>query len=228
MLVIFLRTFIIFTTLLIVMRFMGKRQIGEMQPFEFIVTLIIADLACIPMADVSIPLIYGIVSIVCLFLLHQLLSLLEQSGNIIKKVISGSPSIVIDKNGVNLSELKKNNLGIDDLIESMRSAGYFTFDDLSYAIYESNGKLSALENADKEKPTNSIPFLIINDGKINKHNLSLLNIPESYLFSFITERKISVKNIEILTIDTDGRVYLKEKKKKFEILKINITEKILC
>ena len=100
---------------------MGKRQIGEMQPFEFIVTLIIADLACIPMADVSIPLIYGIVAILALFILHQLLSLLEQCGNIPKRIISGKPSLVINADGVDMKELKRNNLGVDDLIESMRS-----------------------------------------------------------------------------------------------------------
>ena len=77
MLVISLRTLIIYLTLIVVMRFMGKRQIGEMQPFEFVITLIIADLACVPMADVSIPLLYGIVSILVLFLLHQLISLIE-------------------------------------------------------------------------------------------------------------------------------------------------------
>ena len=146
MAVTFFRTFIILVTLIILMRLMGKRQIGEMQPFEFIITLIIADLACVPMADVSIPLVYGIVSISCLFLLHQILSLLEQSGAFFKRIVSGVPSIVINKEGVDLKELKKNNLGVDDLIESMRALGYFSFDDLSYAIYESNGKLSAFIN----------------------------------------------------------------------------------
>ena len=136
MVVTFIRTLIIFTTLVVVMRLMGKRQIGEMQPYEFIVTLIIADLACIPMADISIPLIYGIVAILGLFILHQLLSMLEQSGNFFKKVISGKPSIVINKNGVDMYELKRNNMGIEDLIESMRSAGYFALNDLDYAIFE--------------------------------------------------------------------------------------------
>ena len=84
MVVTFIRTLIIFITLVAVMRLMGKRQIGEMQPFEFIVTLIIADLACVPMADVSIPLTYGIVAILTLFILHQLLSFLEQGGDFLK------------------------------------------------------------------------------------------------------------------------------------------------
>ena len=112
MLVIFVRTLIIFLVLVVVMRLMGKRQIGEMQPFEFIVTLIIADLACIPMADLSIPLIYGVAAVLALFLLHQLFTLIEQSGSLPKKILSGTPSVVINKNGVDMNELKKNNLGL--------------------------------------------------------------------------------------------------------------------
>ena len=165
MIVTFLRTLIVFLTLFVVFRFMGKRQIGEMQPFEFIVTLIIADMACIPMADVSIPLIYGIVSILCLFILHQIFALIEQSGPMFKRIISGKPSVVINKDGVDMKELKRNNLGVDDLIESMRASGYFSLDDLNYAIFESNGKLSSLINNEKEKTT-SIPLLVVDNKKI--------------------------------------------------------------
>lgn len=227
MLVTFFRTLIIFITLLVIMRLMGKRQIGEMQPFEFIVTLIIADLACIPMADVSIPLIYGVVSICCLFILHQLLSLLEHGGNFIKKVISGKPSIVINKQGVDLTELKKNNLGVDDLIESMRSAGYFSFDDLSYAIYESNGKLSTLENPDKKPTPPSLPMLLINDGKLNNQNVSRIGKSAQELKDFIKLQKASQRAVEILTVDGNGRVYFKEKNKKFRILHLEIPSEVV-
>ena len=108
MLIVFVRTAIIFATLLIIMRLMGKRQIGEMQPFEFIITLIIADLACIPMSDVSIPLLYGIVAILALFILHQLLAILQKNSVIFRRIISGKPSIVINKKGIVFTELKRN------------------------------------------------------------------------------------------------------------------------
>lgn len=224
MAVIFIRTFIIFVVLVIVIRLMGKRQIGEMQPFEFIVTLIIADLACIPMADVSIPLIYGIVAVLTLFLLHQLLSLLEQKGDFFKKVISGKPSIVIDKDGVNLNELKKNNMGIDDLIESMRASGYFSFDDLDYAIFESNGKLSPFPNNQREKSPTSIPVLLINEGKIVSRNLSLLQCDKQDILTYISNIKVKRKNVEVMTVDGNGRTYLKQHGKKYQILSFNIKE----
>ena len=223
----FIRTLIIFVLLLVVVRLMGKRQIGEMQPFEFIVTLIIADLACVPMADVSIPLVYGIVSISCLFIIHQLLSVLEQSGKIFKRVISGKPSIVINKDGVDVKELKKNNLSVGDLIESMRVAGYFSFDDLSYAIYEANGSLSAFENADVYGQTKSLPLLIVEDGKIDKSNCDLIHTEEQTLINFLKSNTRQLKNVEVMTIDGNGRVYFKTKNNKYQILSYPLKEGVL-
>lgn len=217
MIVIFIRTAVIFITLIVVMRLMGKRQIGEMQPFEFIVTLIIADLACIPMADVSIPLIYGIVAILALFLLHQLLSLLETSGNFFKLIVSGKPSIVINTNGVDMKELKSNNLGIDDLIEAMRAQGYYSLDDLNYAIFESNGKLSPLENPNRTTEGRSVPLLIINSGKINKSNINRLTLNQESVLNFLKNKNANLKKVEVMTLDGNGRVYIKEKNKKYRI-----------
>lgn len=221
MLVTLIRTLIIFTTLFVVIRLMGKRQIGEMQPFEFIITLIIADLACIPMSDVSIPLVYGVVAILGLFLLHQLISIIEQGGNFCKLVISGKPSIVLNKNGVDLKELKKNNMGVEDLIESMRSMGYFSLDDLDYAIFESNGKLSALEKQKRDYPP-AIPYLIVSDGKIKKDNLQKVGLTVQTLNEFLATRQDSLKNIEVMTADENGRIYLKVKNKKYEISKLTL------
>ena len=215
MIVSIIRTLIIFIVLVIVMRLMGKRQIGEMQPFEFIITLIIADLACFPMADVSIPLLYGIVSVLALFILHQVLSLAEQSGDKLKHIISGKPSIVINKQGVDLFELKRNNMGVDDLIESMRSMGYFSLDDLDYAIFESNGKLSVLENTSKSPTPSALPLMIVSSGKLNAKNLNLLKITKEKLDALLQKLCITQKQIEIMTLDENGRAYIKQKNKKY-------------
>ena len=226
MLVIFIRTLIIFLVLVVVMRLMGKRQIGEMQPFEFIITLIIADLACIPMADLSIPLIYGVAAVLALFLLHQLFTLIEQSGRIPKKILSGTPSVVINKNGIDLNELKKNNMGVEDLIESMRSQGYFSLDDLDYAIFESNGKLSALESAERNSESSSMPILIVNNGKLLGKNLKVLQDGEEKLKTFLAQNGTTLKNTEALTVDGNGRAYLKKKNEKFRILYYPLNENV--
>lgn len=217
-----IRTIIIFTTLFIIMRLMGKRQIGEMQPYEFIITLIIADLACVPMSDVSIPITYGIVSILMLFVLHQLLSIIETGGDFFKIVISGKPSVVINKNGVDMKELKKNNMGIEDLIESMRGMGYFSLDDLDYAIFESNGKLSALENENSK--SKSIPLLLVNEGKAVEKNLMLSKIDYTRLNNIISGQNQNLKSTEVMTVDGNGKVYFKAKKEKFKTFGITLPE----
>ncbi len=218
----FIRTTIVYLTLVVIMRLMGKRQIGEMQPYEFIVTLIIADLACIPMTDVSIPLIYGISAILALFLLHQIFSLLEQSGRIARLVISGKPSLVINKNGVDMLELKRNNLGVDDLIESARSQGAFSLADIDYAIFESNGKLSVVKNQSASSSPSSLPVLLVNDGKIDKKNQRLLSLSDGRIEQFIADNGGTVKSTEVLTVDGGGKTYFKQKRRKFKVLDFNL------
>ncbi len=216
MAIIFVRSTIIYITLLIIMRFMGKRQIGEMQPFEFVVTLLIAELACIPMSDISIPLLYGISAIFAVFILHQIMTVLEQSGAFVKFLISGKPSIVINKNGVDFKELKKNNLDVSDLIESMRGIGYFSLDSVDYAIYESNGTLSAVEKDNPPPP--SMPILLIKDGKPILQNMKIINFEKDELIKTLQSLGInSLKNIGVLTIDGSGKYYLQENGKKYQV-----------
>lgn len=206
------------------MRLMGKRQIGEMQPFEFIITLLIAELACVPMADVSVPLLYGVVSIVAVFILHQTLIILEQLSQDFKGVVDGKPAVVINKRGVDIKELKKNDMDVSDLIESLRSTGNFSLDSVYYAIYESNGKLSVLEK-DSGKKLPDLPLLLISEGKIIKKNYSLAKMDENILNGFFKEQNIgSIKEIEIMTISGSGKVYLQLKGKKYSTATIKLKE----
>ena len=223
MLIIFIRTAVIFLTLMIIMRLMGKRQIGEMQPFEFIITLIIADLACIPMADVSIPLIYGIVAIFALFIMHQLIFLLEKLGKFPQKIISGRPSIVINKTGIDFAEMRKNNIDIEDLVQAMRSQGYFSFDDVYYAIFESNGKLSTLPN-ETAKKSPSIPIIAIENGKKVGDVLTRAKIDFSLIEKFLKEENCQIKQVEMLTLDSLGKVYFQRKNNPYKIAKIELPQ----
>ena len=221
MLIIFIRTAIILVLLMIVMRLMGKRQIGEMQPYEFIITLLIAEVACVPMSDVSIPLLYGIASIIAIFILHQILSFLELLGQKWKRIVSGTPSIIIDPNGVNSKELQKNNLDIEDLLESLRTLGYFALEEVKYAILESNGKLSVLQNPETEN-SGKLPVLIIDRGKFVKENLKKIDLSTHDILSFLKENSVnSEKNIEVMTLDDSGKVYLQEKFKQYRLYKIS-------
>lgn len=215
MAVIFIRSSLIYIALLIIMRLMGKRQIGEMQPFEFTVTLLIAELACIPMSDFSIPLLYGISAILAMFILHQFMALLDKSGKVFKFLLSGKPSIVINRNGVDFNELKKNNLDVQELIESMRILGYFSLDSVYFAVYEANGTLSALENDDLDFSP-SMPIAVIKNGKLDEKNLELSQLEREDLSKILTTNDIkNIKSVGVFTVDENGRYYLQQYNKKY-------------
>lgn len=226
MALIFIRTTIVFITLLVVMRLMGKRQIGEMQPFELVITLIIADLACIPMSDTSIPLLYGIVAIVSIYFLHQIVCFLDLSSMKMKKLIGGAPSVVMNLNGINDLELKKNNLDVSDLIESLRSAGFFSLDAVDYALYEANGKFSALPKQNYEQLQNSLPVIILDEGDFQRRNVEKTGKSERYFLDVLKERGYNQRDIFIMTVDGNGKVYLQRKKQKYEVFDLNWGERV--
>lgn len=223
MALIFIRTTIIFLTLLIIMRLMGKSQVGEMQPFEFVISLLIAELACIPMADTSIPLLYGIIAIITIFIMHQIVWLLDLWFKPMKKVICGKPSIVINKDGVDEKQLRENNLDISDLIESMRVAGYFSLDDVYYGLYEANGSFSALENPDRE--SNSLSLTLIDGGKADKKNLAVSGIGRDGLDKFLKKQNAKLKQVIVMTVNGEGRVYFQKRGEKYKILQIEVNGK---
>ena len=225
MVLVMIRTAIIFVALLIIMRLMGKRQIGEMQPFELIITLVIADLACIPMADASIPLLYGIVAVLSIFVLHEIMTLVDLKVKPLKSFISGKPSVVINKNGIDDYQLKRNNLDVSDLIESLRTAGYFSLDCIDYALYESNGMFSALPKQDYEQMQTSLPLVIIDNGKYDKKNLDITGLGQEYFDGILKQQGVkNVKKVLVLTADGTGKIYLQEKNQKFRTFHVNYPE----
>ena len=220
MALIFIRTTIIFIALLILMRLMGKSQIGEMQPFEFVITLLIAELACIPMADTSIPILYGIIAIVTIFILHQIVQLLNMWFKPVKTVICGKPSVVINRDGIDEFQLKKNNLDVSDLIESMRAAGYFNLDDVYYGLFEANGSFSALEKP--EKASYSLSLTLIDGGKLNTQNLRRCGFDKDRLSAFLKDQNARLKNVVVMTVNGEGRVYFQKSGEKYKILNVEV------
>ena len=221
-----LRTAIIFLALFAVMRLMGKRQIGEMQPFELVITLLIAELACIPMADTSIPLLYGAASVLTIFFLHQLMLIADLKCKGLKKVIGGKPAVVINKNGVDITQMKKNNLDITDLIESLRGTGCFSLADVDYALYEANGNFSTMPK-EKEAKTGgaSLPLVIIEEGKYNRTNLEKSHIPAAFFDGLLARQKIGKrKRVFILTADGAGNIYLQCYGEKYRTFRTQLPE----
>ncbi len=218
----FIRATIIFIATLIVMRLMGKRQIGEMQPYELVITLIIADLACIPMADNSVPLLYGIIAILTVYLLHQIICLIDLNFQKAKAIISGAPSIVLNKNGIDDTQLKKNNLDVSDLIESLRIEGYFSLDAVDYALYEASGTFSALPKPDYEKLQASLPVVLIDEGKWNENNIQRTQRDMAYFENALRAQGCTdVKKVLVMTVDGNGKTYLQLKGEKYKVFRLH-------
>ena len=231
---IIIRALIIYVLVLLVFRLMGKRQIAQMQPFEFVLTLIIADLATIPMAETSLPLLNGAVPLLTLVLLHFIITLLTQKSNAISKFISGKPVIVINPDGIDFCALKKLSITIDDLFESIRTAGYFSIADVHYAIMETNGKVSVMPKASSSPPTiqdlkiekqeTSLPITIISDGKFMEENICLSGCTKNFFISVVKNHKIeNIKSILLLTITLQGDVFLQTKNNKAKTFSVVMT-----
>ena len=219
---IFIRTVIVFVALLIVMRLMGKRQIGEMQPYELVITLLISELACIPMGDPSTPLLYGLVAIFTVYLLHQIICVLDLNFNKAKAVISGVPSVLLNKNGIDDYELKKNNLDISDLIESLRVEGYFALDAVEYALYESEGAFSALPKKNFQDLQKSLPVVIIDEGKFDDKNIAMTQKNREYYLNVLKQNGCKdLRKVLVLTVDGNGKAYLQQKGKKYKVLNLD-------
>lgn len=226
MLTIVIRSILIYLIVLIIFRLMGKRQLGQMQPFELVLTLIIADLATIPMAEVSVPVLHGILPLLTLVVLHFLLALISRNSLKFSKIISGKPVIIINPKGIDYKALKKLNLSNDDLFAALRECGYFNISQVQYAIMETNGKVSVMPKSEYSPVTNNdmqlktkesfIPIVLISEGKIIDENIALAGIGEDKIIKLLQKnsdkKNIKVKDALLFTIDQNGECYLQFKK----------------
>lgn len=210
MLIIFLRAIILFAVLLFSIRLMGKRQIGEMEPFELVITLVISELACIPMADRSIPITFGIVAILTMFLIHQVILLLSKVPRV-QQLINGKPVMVITQKGVDMPALKALNMGVNDLLQAMRTAEFFSLEEISYGIMETNGQLTVVANKQVQDRQQTLPIALILEGKWNDEAITKHSFDKSELTYLLSRRGVRVKDVVILAIDEGNRMTLQVK-----------------
>ena len=236
MLTLIIRAIVIYLIVLVILRIMGKRQIAEMQPYELVATLIIADLACIPMTEITVPLLHGIVPLLALTTIHFFISILSVKSIKLRRLINGRPIIVIDNNGIRYKDLRALNMTLNDLYEGLRVAGYFSLEDIAYAIVETNGSLSVLPKTSSRPPTADdmkvktdpavINLMLINDGKVVKENMEHFGLDEEFLKQSIGKFKITnIKDVMIYTLNNSGDVYLQEKVGKKITFKENLEVK---
>ncbi|MEG0296996.1 MAG: DUF421 domain-containing protein [Clostridium sp.] len=155
MFIILTRTTILYLLIIFAMRLMGKRQIGELQPYEFVITMLIADLAALPMQDVRLPLLLGIVPILTLLFLKVTISYIQLKCQTSRRILEGEPCILISRGEINFKALKKQQINLDELMEELRLAGYFDLAEIEYAILENNGQMSFLTTSNAYSLSNN-------------------------------------------------------------------------
>jgi len=227
MFTVIIRTVILYILVFIVTRLMGKRQIGQLQPFELAVAIMVSALAAVSMEDISIPLINSIIPILLIMSMQILVSVLSLKYSSARVLLCGKPSIVIKNGIIQESEMLNLRITINDLLEQLRLAGYYNLSDVEFAIFETNGQLSVLPKSQK-RPTNPEDFNIsteyegvnhslIVDGQIDYDNLNKIGLTEEWLKQELLKFGINdPSSVLIASIDPGGKLYYQEKENKIK------------
>ncbi|WP_028309215.1 DUF421 domain-containing protein [Desulfitibacter alkalitolerans] len=222
MLIIFARTIILFLLVMIVIRVMGKRQIGELQPFELVLAIMIAELATVPMEDKEIPLINGIIPILTLLLLQVIITFISLKSDKLRGLISGTPSVLIENGKIIESELRKLRYNLTDLLEQLRLKNFPNIADIEYAILETSGELSIIPKSQKRPVTpedlnihtayEGLTLPLIMDGHVKLNNLQKLNLDTKWLNAELNKFGIkSTTEVLLASLDTKGELYIQKK-----------------
>lgn len=221
MLLTFIRTIILYILVLVVMRFMGKREIGQLQPFELAISIMIADLATLPMAEPGIPITNGVIPILGLLVMHLIISVINLKSLKLREIICGKPSILIYRGKIQEENMKKERFTINELEERLRGNNVFDIGDVEYAILETSGQISVIQKPNKrttipedfgiEPPYEGISYDLVVDGKIMKQNLEKLGKDYNWLLKQVDAFGIKPEDALIATIDGKGNFFCQEK-----------------
>ena len=221
MFVTIIRTLILYFTVICVVRLMGKRQIGELQPSELVVTLLLSEIIAMPMENNDIPLISTIIPVMILVTLEIITSAISMKSLKFRFLVQGHPIIIIRNGVLQQKEMKKLRLTIDDILESLRQKDIFDISLVAYGIIETNGKMSVMLKPDYETVTNKdagikpedsgIPCVVITDGQIERSSFDDCNMTEEKLKKIIKKQNIDVGNTLLMTLDKSGKSVVIEK-----------------
>lgn len=218
MLTAFARTVILYFLIMIGLRLMGKRQIGELEPGELVLTMMISDLATVPMQDFGIPLLAGVIPILTLLALSMLLSQLSLSSLRFRRLACGTPSVLIRDGELQQEAMRENRYTLDELLEELRGQGATRVEDVKYAVLENSGHLSILPWTRCQPPTaqqlrleveedTTLPVVLINDGRLLRRNLAAQGLDEAWLREALRQEGLSSpREAFLLTLDETGRV----------------------
>ncbi|MGI6549801.1 MAG: YetF domain-containing protein [Syntrophomonadales bacterium] len=222
MVLVILRTVILFTVVVVFLRIMGKRQIGQLQPYELAIIILISELAAIPMENTSIPILGGLIPIFVLFTAQGLLAYISLKSERARGVICGTPSVLIENSRIVEAEMRRQRYNINDLLEQLRSKNVANLADVEYAILETSGQLSVILKSQKRPLTpedinlptryEGLPITLIIDGFIFHDNLKSINLSVEWLQAELRKFGIDdLNNVFFSYIDTQGNLFYQEK-----------------
>lgn len=221
MLISVIRTVILYVFIILSIRLMGKRQISDMQPSELVATLVISDIASLPMQNTSQPLLSGVVPVLVLVALEITVSTLMLKFRPFRKLVCGSPVVVIDDGKIMQSQMKRLRLTIEDLCAQLRQQNIFSIDDVQYCIVETNGTVSVLEKPEKRKPDSQdlgvktddskLEALVISDGILIDEAMPLCRKNKKDVDNILKENNTDISEVFILTLDAKGKYSLIKK-----------------
>ena len=223
MLITFFRSIVLYIIVLIVMRLMGKREIGQLQPFELAISIMIADLASIPMTDPGTPIFNGIIPILGLLIMHLLISMINLKSSRAREIICGRPSILIYRGRINEHNLKKERFTINELEERLRGNNVINLGDVEYAILETSGQVTVIQKPDKRNTIpqdfnimpeyEGIPYDLVVDGKVMKENLKAIGKDYDWLKKQVEKFNMKPEEALIVTFDGKGQIFCQKKEK---------------
>ena len=216
MIVVFIRSIILYIAVLISMRIMGKGEIAEMNCFDLVITHLIAEVASLPMENNDIPMINGIAALTGLVAMQTIISFLSLKFRKVSIILSGKPSILINKGKIDYRELKKERVSINELLEQLRIQGYFNIKYIQYAILETDGSLSVVPTPDySSTPTNEynhIPMPLILDGNIVSENLEKIDKDVIWLKQILKSHRVNrIKDVLICILDEYDEIIIQKK-----------------
>ncbi len=224
MFVVFTRALLLYLIVVVVMRMMGKRQVAQMQPFELVIMIMIADLAATPMENMDIPLVNGIIPIIALLSVQVLTAYFSLKNEKFRDFVCGKPSILIHKGRIDQTEMHRLRVNVNDLLEALRNKNQFNVSDVEYAILETNGQISIIPRADKRPVVTGdlgimvqeeqLPVTLITGGKLNKDKLRKAGHDKRWLTDQLKQQNINnIKDVFLALISTDGNFYVQERKR---------------
>lgn len=213
-----IRATLLYAAVIFLIRLMGKRQIGELQPSELVVTILLSEIASIPMQDNNIPIIHSVVALFALVSYEILTSAIGLKSYKLRTLIQGHPVIVIRNGEIDMKALKKLRMTVNDLISALRQKDIFEISQISYAIFETNGQISVLLKPEYRNSTakdldiypsdNGMPFAVICDGKIIEDTVTESGLDTDKIKKLVISSKIPLEEIVIMTVTADGKAFI--------------------